>query len=365
MLARGGALLALLAPLQIFSQVNPYEDSEEANPFFGNPFEPEERRRREAEETKQATGGEGGREVPRHFASRLYHEIFDTELPGVNFDEALDFRFSPKFSDLFGDDYIRWPVGVRYNFNTHLEGHFDLGLYTGNPFGSGDGAGAYSIEPGFKYTLRRIFGSDWNMAFGLRTRLPLADPPIEISDGYARYQPYLSFSRRLRKDPALLGYLNLRYEVVADTPFTAHPEIPQPRDRISVSPGLIYYPGGRFRYGLELEYRTNAWSLSETEKAPEGLSPPLTPVEIRAFRSVHELIAYPSITWFPTRETRHGMWIPGNYDIGLRFEVPLVEKTGEDFAVSVRFRWYYNYRKFLQRDLPQMFRRGGDDTRER
>jgi len=315
--------------------VGPHEENQESSPYFGNPFH----KANPESETDRTT----------LLAPRVFHEIFDTDLPGVDADSALQFRLNPKFGDVVRDDYIRWPIGVRYNFNTHLEGQFDYGLYSGNPFGSGDGFGSYEIVPGFKYTMRHLFESDWNLAFGARARLPIADPPVEITDGYARYLPFLSFSRELNRDPAVLGYVNLRYEWVDETPFTAHPVVPQPRDRIFVMPGVIYYPGGRFRYGLELEYRTSAISLSASEDRPSDLEGPLTDHQVRAYDTVHELIAHPSITWFPTHKTRQGMRLPGNWDLGMRIDIPLVEETGEDFGLSVRFRWYYNYGKLLRR----------------
>lgn len=350
----------LLSAGGVFAQpVDPSGGERHQSPYFGNPFESAERPEREAS-LRDAESQDGSQFWSDNFAPRLFYDIFDTELPGIGYDDAWHLRLNPKFSDVFGDDYIRWPIGVRYNFNTLLEGQFDLGVYTGNPFDSGDGAGFYDIEPGFKYTVRRLHETKWDMAVGLRSSIPIADPPLEVTDGFARYIPYVTFSREMKTDPRLLGYLNLRYELVANTPFTANPVIPEPRDRVFVVPGVIYYPGGHFRYGLELEYRTNALALSGHAKRPADLVGPLTPEQTRAYETTHELIALPSVTWFPSRETRAGFRIPGNWDVGVRLELPIAEQTGEDFAVSVRFRWYYNYRHFLARDLPQLFRRDED-----
>tara|TARA_B110000438_G_scaffold295125_1_gene337631 strand:- start:2814 stop:3293 length:480 start_codon:yes stop_codon:yes gene_type:complete len=152
-------------------------------------------------------------------------------------------------------------------------------------------------------------------------------------------------------------YLSLQYEAVADTPFSANPVIPQPQDRVFVSPGLIYYPGGNFRYAVEFEYRTNALDLRGGIDRPRGYIGPQTLEEVRAYETTHELSFYPSITWFPSRETREGLRIPGNWDVSLRLDVPIVEETDEDFGISVRFKWYYNYRKLIYRDLRRLLQR--------
>lgn len=77
-------------------------------------------------------------------------------------------------------------------------------------------------------------------------------------------------------------------------------------------------------------------------------------------QEVHEVIAYPSITWFPQKEIRDGLFIPGNWDVGIQLSLPLKEETGEDWGLSLRFRWYYDYRKLLARDIPSLFTRSGN-----
>ena len=351
------SLILLIGRLSAQAVANPYEGEDE-DPFFGNPHEATERAERDEAYLREWEADGGARDVlDELLAPRLYGEVFDTQLPGVDFDGSWRLRLNPKGSDLFGEDYIRWPIGVRYQFNTHLEGQFDLGLYTANPFESGSGSGYYDIEPGFKYTLRKIFATDWNMALGITSQIPIADPPLEVIDGFARYRPYVSFSRALQSSPALMFYFSVKYELVAETPFTANPVIPQPKDRVFFIPGLIYYPGGHFRYGLEFEYRTNAISFSEEEPRPADYMGPQSVEDVRAFETTHEYFALPSVTWFPNRKTRAGLRIPGNWDVSLRLEIPIVEETGEDFGLSVRFNWYYNYRKLINRDLRRFFQR--------
>ena len=52
---------------------------------------------------------------------------------------------------------------------------------------------------------------------------------------------------------------------------------------------------------------------------------------------------------------RDGIFIPGNWDVGIRFKLPVIEETGQDFGISIRFRWYYDYRKLIAQDIPGLF----------
>lgn len=343
--------------------VQPEEDR-----FRANPHEAEERARREAEyrelyeEELAATRLAENEWFRQVFAPRMYDELFDTDLPGKKRQGQWRIDLSPKFSDFFEDDYVRFGLGLKYQFSDYFEAFTEAGTYFGNPFEGGGDAGMYNWRVGAKYSWIGIYGSRWNLAVGARADMPVFSPPLELTDGYARYQPFLSLSRHLEKHPDWLVYLNLAYQFVDETPFRADPIQPQPKDRLFVRPGFIFYPGGNFRYSLEWEYRTNALDFREEEK---DTALPVRPVPsgfrqenwILARTTVHEVIVYPAITWFPGKETRAGFFLPGNWDLGLQLEVPLIEETGQDLGASLRFRWYYDYRHFLASDLPDLIQR--------
>jgi hypothetical protein len=360
------ALLLLMAAAGVNAEDNPTLGS-----FYTNPHEQSEREAREAEyrrlyEEEIANSGLTRNDLMRKvFAPRVNDELFDTSLPGIRQEGQWSITLNPKFGDFLDDDYVRFPFGARYNFSRYFEVFTEFGGYFPNPFGDGSKAGLYNWRIGGKYSWMGVGGTRFNVAPGLNVDMPVMNPPIELSDGYARYEPYVSISRQLHDYPHWLVYLNLAYQFVDNTPFRATPIQPQPRDRVFVRPGFIYYPGGNFRYSFELEYRTNALDFRKAQGPA-----PLNEVEpppgfsygnwVLAFREVHEVIAYPSVTWFPTKETRKGIFIPGNWDVGMQLRIPVIEETGVDFGVSIRFRWYYDYRKLLAKDIPSLFSRNSD-----
>jgi hypothetical protein len=357
-----GILILPLAPLTA------QDEDPNLDPFYRNPYEKEERGAREAEYRQlyeeELADSElvQGKLLKQVFTPRVNDELFDTNLPGVRQEGQWSITLNPKFSDFLGDDYIRFPIGFRYNPRRHFEIYSVFGGYFPNPFGDGSKAGLYNWRLGGKYSWMNAWGTRLNIAPGLNVDMPVMNPPIELSDGYARYEPYVSISRQLQEHPHWLVYMNLAYKFVDNTPFRASPIQPQPRDRIFVRPGFIYYPGGNFRYSLELEYRTNALDFRKVEDPGDfiRIAPPpgfSYTNWILAFKEVHEVIAYPSITWFPQKEIREGLFIPGNWDIGVQLRVPIREETDVNFGISIRFRWYYDYRKLLAKDIPALFSR--------
>lgn len=295
-----------------------------------------------------------------YLAARLYDELFDTALPGQYKKGEWDLSLQPKMSDFIHDDYVRFLTGIRYSFSNYFDAHARLGTYFMNPVGDGNGVGLFQVQFGGRYTWFNFPGKQNNMAIGIDTELPVSDPPLELTDRYARTRPYITVSHQVNSHATWVMYLNSMFEVVHDSPSTDDPVSPRPRDRLFLRPGLIYYPGGSFRYSLELEYRTNALHFRGSNRAPEGYTGPpdnaFRPENwILAYEDVHELMIEPGITWFPAKEIRDGLWLPGQWDLGVRLEIPLVEETGEDIGISLRFRWFYDYRKFIREDLPGVF----------
>ncbi len=353
--------------------------------FMGNPYEDEERKERieayhelfESDPELRERIGQNilYREV---FTPRISDQAFGTELAANYRKGTWRLKFNPQFGDFFNKNSIRMPLGVTYNFSRYFEMFAETGTFFPNPFGDlgddlnvirGDekSAGFYNFRWGGKYSWVRDGVHQTNVAVGFIADMPSGEAPLEITDSYARYEPYVTFSRQFKGFDNTLAYLNLTYQFVEQTPFDPNPVDPRPRDRIFVKPGFIYYPGGKFRYSLEVEYRTNALDfrhVSDGFPLPPGyepgddIPPGFRPENwVLAFTTVHEVILKPGITWFPKKETREGLWIPGNWDVGVVFDVPLIEKTGESFGASVRFRWFYDYRQLILKDLPEMFQR--------
>ncbi len=297
------------------------------------------------------------KELPHSMAQRLYDELYDTSLPGQYREGEWSLRLQPKVGDFLDDDYVRFLVGIRYGLSNYFDAYADVGTYFMNPAGDGTGTGLYSIRLGSRYTWFRFPGENNNLAAGFNAEIPVSNPPPELTDGFARYEPYLTISHQVKSRPNWLFYLNTTLQLVDQAPGRSHPLGPHPRDQVYLRPGIIFYEGGNFRFSLELEYRTNALHFRRKHPVPGDYQEPpddvLRPENwVLAYEEVHELVAYPGFTWFPTRKVRDGLRIPGNWDIGLRLKLPLVEETGQDFGISLRFRWFYDYRKFIREDLP-------------
>jgi hypothetical protein len=294
--------------------------------------------------------------LARFFSPRVYDELFDIELPGQYAKGQWSWRLNPRFGDFLDDDHVRVRVGARYNFSNYFDASSDVGFHFPNPLGDGSGSGVHVWRIGARYSWYEVADSRFNLAVGLRADLPLSNAPPGVGDRYARHEPYVSLSRRLTRHPDWLLYFNSSYRIVTDSPFSVSPIEPRPRNQWFLRPGLIWYPGARFRYSLELEYRTNAPAFRDPNTP---LPTPENPSRnwILAHREVHDLILYPGITWFPARHIRDDLFIPGNWDLGLRLRIPLVDETAQGLGLSISFRWYYDYRKILRDSFPDLFAR--------
>ncbi len=327
------------------------------DPFYGNPNEdPTDLDNLEEEEEleleKVPNTGANTTDLPQDevvdsvINPRIFSDAFNTALPAVFSEGEWHLRLNPKFGDFFGDDYIRTGIGTSYYFSNYFEGFVELQTYFPNPLEGESRVGLSEMEIGTKYSWWNIGASKYNVSLAIRARMPLSNPPVEINDGYARYEPSISVSRKTGNDPATMAYLNIAYEFVERSPFKASPISPIPRDRIFIRPGYIYYPGGHFRYAAELEYRTNVFGRQRTNKTDynDYIG---TREYTMAFKETHEFFISPTVTWFPTEEIRKGLFIPGNWDVSFRLKIPIVEETDQSLGASIRFRWYYDYEQVL------------------
>ena len=293
---------------------------------------------------------------------RLFDELFDTTLPGLYKEGDWGLRFRPKMGDFLDDDYVRMLGGLRYSFSNYFDAYVDLGAYVPNPIQSGSGSGVYAWRFGARYSWYNVGRWKNDIAVGVNEEIPISDPPEEITDGYARHEPYITISHQFDNYPNWRIYLNAAYEFVSDSAIKSDPVSPQPDDRLFLRPGVIFYDGGKFRYSMELEYRTNVLHFTNDRVTPMDYMGPPDDVRrpqnwILAYEDVHEIIAYPGLTWFPTREVRDGFIIPGNWDIGVRIKLPIIEETGQDIGISVRLRWHYDYGKQIRKEFNRLLGR--------
>lgn len=300
--------------------------------------------------------GESEERYKSLLAQRIFDQLFDTTLPSLYKKGDWGIRIRPRMGDFLDDDYVRLLTGIRYSFSNYFDGYVDLGTYFMNPAQSGTGSGIYAWRLGGRYTWYNVSGSDNDVAAGINAEIPISDPPHEITDMYARYEPFVTISHPIRNHPNWRVYFNATYQFVDGATASPEPLSPRPRDRAFFRPGIIFHDGGKFRYSMELEYRTNALHFRDELAAPQGYAGPpedaLRPENwILAYEEVHELIAYPGITWFPSEAVLDGFILQGNWDVGLRLKLPVIEETGQDFGISVRFRWHFDYSSYLKNEL--------------
>lgn len=255
---------------------------------------------------------------------RFFETLFDSELPFTNPDSAWEFSVNPKFSDIDDDPYIRLPYEFRYGFTEKREGMIGHTPYIANPFSSSPDGSIGTLDLGVKQRVDSFFNEQIQLALGFKAALPMKEIPTdpwEIRTNYARYEPYMVFTRQKYPLSRWQQVLNISYQWIDESPFGVDTNVPmRPESLFTLRPGLIYKPPGEWRYSLELEY--------VTERLDGGSGDAFTIV--------------PGVTWFPNRIDR-SLPVPGDFDIGLRLGYVLEhlpENEGaSDIRVSVRLRW--------------------------
>ncbi len=332
---------------------------QKGSPYFDNPFEASAEVTKQEKQTEDAnlpievTDSNKAITLKQLLNSRIYNDVFLSELPSLLTEGQWRLRLSPKLGDFFGDEYIRLRIGASYNFSDYFEASVETGSYFPNPFDDASRAGFSDIKLGAKYSWWNLKESGYNLSLSYTAQVPFSNPPLELFDGYARYQPSISISKEISENPAILSYLNITYEFIGESPFETAPEIPIPRNRLFLRPGIIYYPGGNYRYEFEVEYRTNtinsvrpqAYIYSDTDDIA---------ARILAFESLHEFYLSPTVTWFPTEKTRKGMVIPGNWDVSVRLQIPVAGETQDNLEVSMKFNWYFDYESYLKNQFERL-----------
>ena len=135
--------------------------------------------------------------------------IFDTELPKTERKGSIRFIVHPHLGDFTSRSYVRVPLGIRWGVNDHVEftatvePYFAHGLKSGSP---GNGVG--DVEFGSKYALKRLLDSEWDASTGVNVRLPVGSPPVDMTDGYNHYTPYLVVSRKSERTKDMTWFVN-------------------------------------------------------------------------------------------------------------------------------------------------------------
>ncbi len=155
------------------------------------------------------------------FIDRLPDFLAD-RLPGFEPTGSLRVYVRPHFGDFVHRDYVRVPVGIRdkisenVEFNAELESYFTDGLH--------DSAG-YGLS-NFKFGVKRervlpSFG-DSGISVGLNYQTPLSRPPVDLTDGFRHFQPYVALTHPLVPAWRVLGYAGFGADLIEHTALPAN-----------------------------------------------------------------------------------------------------------------------------------------------
>jgi hypothetical protein len=148
-------------------------------------------------------------------ALRKIDGIFDTDLPKTEKKGRIKFLVHPHLGDFTRRPYVRVPFGVRWGVNDHVEfsatvePYFQHGLKSGSP---GNGIG--DVEFGGKYAFHDWLKPDYDASVGLNTRTPVGHPPLDMTDGYNHYAPYLVISRKSPQTKGLTYFASTTLDVM-------------------------------------------------------------------------------------------------------------------------------------------------------
>lgn len=254
-------------------------------------------------------------------------EFLDTMLPGVLQDHNVTLHFSPKFSDLRDNEYMRFPLELRYGLGYSWELYGGLSPFTPNPFNRGRDHrwGPGEAKLGARYDLGGLLGFFDDTTVGLETRIPLGKPPVELNDHYTHVKPFVSAARTLTHWPDVTFYTNLSYDRSVEL---THREGPPPevmrRNVIEVSPGLLFRPS---EFGYFAEYR---WRHITEELE---------------WHIAHE-VQFGTIWDVPLARTEE--WkLPGKWQVELAYKVGHEEGRDTDHGITARVSWRTSLREVL------------------
>jgi hypothetical protein len=154
------------------------------------------------------------RAMVERFIDRL-PDLLDLGLPGFAPSGSFRLYTHPHVSDLVREDYLRVPVGARWQAGEHIELSGELGSYFTHGLGDASGYGLYEGRIGAKY--ERALPRNVGLGAGLDVITPLSRPPHGITDGMRHTVPYVSASRAFFGDRQIIGFTSLAADFISHT----------------------------------------------------------------------------------------------------------------------------------------------------
>jgi hypothetical protein len=282
-----------------------------------------------AEEVAETKENKGSKAPPIVSAMKedvlRMQEFFDTTLPGTLSQYNVVMDFSPKFSDLRDNEYVRYPVEFRYGLKPRWELLAGITPFSPNPINSGFDHrwGLGEVRAGVRHDAGAIPWLYDATTLGFLVRLPLGRPPIELNDHYIHLHPSISASRHLPwPDATFLTEFSYDRQVADD--LNAPPVGVIHQDISEVAPGILYKPGefgGFFNYAFRYYDQSAGSHLGHEAKLGGIWDVPIA---------------------------RTAKWgLPGKWQIELAYRYTTEEGIGHSQGVTARVHWKTTLREIL------------------
>jgi hypothetical protein len=256
--------------------------------------------------------------------------FFDTTLPGTLAQYNLVIEFQPKFSDLRANEFIRYPLLLRYGLAKHWELFGGITPFNPNPFNSGFDHrwGLGDAQLGVRHDVGRIPGVYDEITVGVEVDTPLGQPPVILNDHYTHVVPTISASRKLPW-PYTRFLTEYSYDRQVGPEITNPPPGVVHRNVIQIAPGVLYKPG---EFGAFADYTFRHFS--------EDIGSHLG----------HE--AQVGGLW-DVPLARTSQWgLPGKWQVELAFRYTTEEGVGHTAGVIARVHWRTTLHEMLRQVRP-------------
>jgi hypothetical protein len=191
--------------------------------------------------------------------SRIW-DLFQIDLPMTERQGEVKFSFQPHFRDFLNQSYVRVPFELRWGVNDH----FEINSYTDTYFTDGlrrntVGYGISALHFGAKYAWKEWLKPGWDASIGFNSAIPVSRPPLELSDGFDHFTPYIVFARKVDAVMGLSEIFNVSVDLItaSSTPGVFSQNEPH-SNSMSLTPGLLY-DRGKWHYTLEVTGTTTRY----------------------------------------------------------------------------------------------------------
>lgn len=245
------------------------------------------------------------------FIDRL-PDFLPDRLPGFAPTGSVDFYARPHFGDLIHRDYLRVPVGAREKITDNIETTTEVESYFTHGLGSGSaGYGLSNLRLGAK--CEHFIPDLWDggLSLGADFISPLSRPPMELTDGYRHFQPYLGATHEIMDVWHLLGYASLGGD------FLEHTHLPSNFGRNELHANSMVLTTGvardwtRFHASLTTTLASTALTSDEGRQVVTIRPEVVLPLKLTKY----------SRTQFMLTLGAHAVWGPDGQELGLNSSV--------------------------------------------